>query len=290
MKKYFSLVKFSHTVFALPFALIGFFLNFHLGTIPANADAMWLLQKFALVLVCMVTARNSAMGFNRYLDRKIDADNPRTIIREIPSGQISANNALLFVIVNSLIFIIATYFINSLCFYLSPIALLVILGYSFTKRFTALCHIVLGIGLGLAPVGAFLTISGKFELLPVIIGIAVACWTGGFDIIYALQDEEFDRNHKLHSIPAALGTVKALFVSRMLHICAIIFLGLASVIGDFSYLYIIGYIIFVGLIRYQQSLVKPNDLSKVDIAFFTTNGIASVTFSIFVIADIFLLH
>ena len=290
MKKYFSLVKFSHTVFALPFALIGFFLNFHLGTIPANADAMWLLQKFALVLVCMVTARNSAMGFNRYLDRKIDADNPRTIIREIPSGQISANNALLFVIVNSLIFIIATYFINSLCFYLSPVALLVILGYSFTKRFTALCHIVLGIGLGLAPVGAFLTISGKFELLPVIIGIAVACWTGGFDIIYALQDEEFDRNHKLHSIPAALGTVKALFVSRMLHISAVFLLGLASVVGHFSYLYMIGFVIFALLIRYQQSLVKPNDLSKVDIAFFTTNGIASVTFSIFVIADIFLLH
>ncbi|HUH74598.1 MAG TPA: UbiA-like polyprenyltransferase [Chitinophagales bacterium] len=290
MKKYFSLVKFSHTVFALPFALIGFFLNFHLGTIPAEADALWIAQKFAFVLICMVTARNAAMGFNRYLDRQIDASNPRTIIREIPSGQISANNALFFVIANSLIFIATTYFINSLCFYLSPVALLVILGYSFTKRFTALCHIVLGIGLGLAPVGAFLTISGKFEWLPVIIGVAVACWTGGFDIIYALQDEEFDRDHKLHSIPAALGTVKALFVSRILHICTLLFLGTAAYVGDFSYLYMIGFVIFAGLIRYQQSLVTPTDLSKVDLAFFTTNGIASVTFSIFVIADIFLLH
>jgi 4-hydroxybenzoate polyprenyltransferase len=290
MKKYFSLVKFSHTVFALPFALIGFFLNFHLGTIPANVDAMWILQKFALVIVCMVTARNSAMGFNRYLDRKIDADNPRTIIREIPSGQITAQNALVFVIINCLIFITSTYFINTLCFYLSPVALLVILGYSFTKRFTALCHIVLGIGLGLAPVGAFLTISGKFELLPVIFGIAVACWTGGFDIIYALQDEKFDREHQLHSIPAALGTVKALLVSRSLHFCTIILLGLAYWEGNFSYLFLGGYLIFIGLILYQHSLVKPNDLSKVDLAFFTTNGIASVTFSIFVIADIFLLH
>ena len=290
MKKYFSLVKFSHTVFALPFALIGFFLNFHLGTIPANVDSMGILQKFALVIVCMVTARNSAMGFNRYLDRKIDADNPRTIIREIPSGQITAQNALVFVIFNSLIFITSTYFINTLCFYLSPVALLVILGYSFTKRFTALCHIVLGIGLGLAPVGAFLTISGKFELLPVIIGIAVACWTGGFDIIYALQDEEFDRNHKLHSIPAALGTVKALFVSRLLHIAAVLLLGWAYMEGDFSYLFMIGYIIFIFLVRYQQSIVKPHDLSRVNLAFFTTNGIASVTFSIFVISDIFLLH
>jgi 4-hydroxybenzoate polyprenyltransferase len=290
MKKYFSLVKFSHTVFALPFALIGFFLNFHLGTIPTNVDSMWILQKFALVIVCMVTARNSAMGFNRYLDRKIDADNPRTIIREIPSGQITAQNALVFVIFNSLIFITSTYFINTLCFYLSPVALLVILGYSFTKRFTALCHIVLGIGLGLAPVGAFLTISGKFELLPVIFGIAVACWTGGFDIIYALQDEKFDREHQLHSIPAALGTVKALLVSRSLHFCTIILLGLAYWEGNFSYLFLGGYLIFIGLILYQHSLVKPNDLSKVDLAFFTTNGIASVTFSIFVIADIFLLH
>lgn len=290
MKKYFSLVKFSHTVFALPFALIGFFLNFHLGTIPADVDAMWIAQKFALVLVCMITARNAAMGFNRYLDRKIDASNPRTIVREIPSGQISAQNALLFVIANSLIFIVATYFINTLCFYLSPVALLVILGYSFTKRFTPLCHIVLGIGLGLAPVGAFLTISGKFELLPVIIGLAVACWTGGFDIIYALQDEEFDRNHKLHSIPAALGTVKALFVSRMLHIAAVLLLGLAYMVGNFSYFYLIGFILFTFLVRYQQSIVQPNDLSKVDLAFFTTNGIASVTFSIFVISDIFLLH
>ncbi len=290
MKKYFSLVKFSHTVFALPFAMIGFFLNFHLDTIPTGVDTLWIVQKLGLVLACMVTARNAAMGFNRFLDRKIDAANPRTIIREIPSGQISAKNALLFVVINCLLFIAATWFINPLCFYLSPVALLVILGYSYTKRFTALCHIVLGIGLGLAPVGAFLTVSGKFELLPVIFGFAVACWTGGFDIIYALQDEEFDRNQKLHSIPAALGTVKALLVSRLLHITAILLLGIACYTGGFSYLFMTGYALFIALILYQHSLVKPNDLSKVDLAFFTTNGIASVGFATFAIADIFLLH
>lgn len=290
MKKYFSLVKFSHTVFALPFAMIGFFLNFHLDTIPDGVDTMWIVQKLALVLVCMVTARNAAMGFNRFLDRKIDAANPRTIIREIPSGQITAKNALMFVVINCLLFITATWFINPLCFFLSPVALLVILGYSYTKRFTALCHIVLGIGLGLAPVGAFLTVSGKFELLPVIFGFAVACWTGGFDIIYALQDEEFDRSQQLHSIPAALGTVKALSVSRLLHLTAIILLGTACYVGGFSYLFMTGYVLFIGLILYQHSLVKPNDLSKVDLAFFTTNGIASVGFATFAIADIFLLH
>lgn len=290
MKKYFSLVRFSHTVFALPFAMVGFFLNFHLHTIPDGVDTLWIVKKLALVLVCMVTARNAAMGFNRFLDRKIDAANPRTIIREIPSGQISAKNALLFVVINCLLFITATWFINPLCFFLSPVALLVILGYSYTKRFTALCHIVLGIGLGLAPVGAFLTVSGKFELLPVLFGFAVACWTGGFDIIYALQDEEFDRNQKLHSIPAALGTVKALLVSRLLHLASIIFIGYAGWIGHFSYLYMLAAFLFFMLIRYQHSLVKPNDLSKVDLAFFTTNGIASVSFATLVIADIFLMH
>lgn len=290
MKKYFSLVKFSHTIFALPFALIGFCLNFHLNTFPSDVDAQWVLQKFLLVLACMVTARNAAMGFNRYLDRHIDAANPRTVVREIPSGVITARNAFIFVTVNCLLFILATWFINPLCFFLSPVALLVVLGYSYTKRFTALCHLVLGIGLGLAPVGAYLTVSGQFHLLPVLMGMAVACWTGGFDIIYALQDEEFDRGQKLHSIPAVLGAERALNVSKLLHFISLSLLGVVFMLGDFSYLYLLGYLMFIGLIFYQHSLVKPNDLSKVDMAFFTTNGIASVGFATLVIADIFLMH
>lgn len=290
MNQYLSLVKFSHTIFALPFALIGFCLNFHLNTFPENVDAKWILTKFILVLICMVTARNAAMAFNRFLDRKIDAANPRTVIREIPSGKISAKSAFVFVLINCLLFILATWFINPLCFFLSPVALLVILGYSYTKRFTALCHIVLGIGLGLAPVGAFLTVSGQFHIIPVLLGFAVACWTGGFDIIYALQDEEFDRGQKLHSIPAALGAVKALWVSKILHLVSLSLIGVVYFLGDFSYLYLAGYVLFIGLIIYQHSLVKPDDLSRVDLAFFTTNGIASVGFATLVIADIFLLH
>jgi len=290
MKKYLSLVKFSHTIFALPFAIIGFCLNFYLNTFPEEIDNKFIIQKFVLVLVCMITARNAAMGFNRFLDRKIDAANPRTVIREIPSGQVSASGALLFVIVNALLFIVATCFINPLCLALSPVALLVILGYSYTKRFTALCHLVLGAGLGLAPVGAFLTVSGQFQLLPVLFGFIVFFWVSGFDIIYALQDEEFDRNQRLHSIPAALGAKNALLTSRILHFCSVCCVITAGYLGHFNYLYFVGTLFFIGLIVYQHSLVKADDLSKVDLAFFTTNGIASVVFSVFVISDIFFMH
>lgn len=288
MRKYFSLVKFSHTIFALPFALIGFALNFHLNTLPLDMDTAWILRKLLLVLACMVTARNAAMGFNRYLDRSIDAANPRTAIREIPSGAISKERALVFVIANAALFILATYFINQLCFFLSPVALAVILGYSYTKRFTYLCHIVLGIGLGLAPVGAFMTVSGTFHWLPIMFGFVVMFWVSGFDIIYALQDEGFDREHKLHSIPAQFGTEKAMQISHLLHTCAVLMLLAIAYFGGFSVFYILAAVIFMALLRYQHSLVKPNDLSKVDLAFFTTNGIASLVFSALVILDIYL--
>lgn len=290
MKSYLSLVKFSHTIFALPFALIGFCLNFYLDTFPADIDQQWIITKFLLVLACMVTARNAAMGFNRYLDRKFDAANPRTANREIPAGVISEERAIVFVGINVVLFITATWFINLLCFMLSPVALLVILGYSYTKRFTALCHLVLGLGLALAPVGAFLTISGAFHILPILFGILVFCWVSGFDIIYALQDEGFDKSQGLHSIPAALGKEQALRVSHVLHSLAVITLIIIGLSSGLGWLYILGAVIFMSLLRYQHSLVKPDDLSKVDMAFFTTNGIASVIFSIFVITDIFLLH
>jgi 4-hydroxybenzoate polyprenyltransferase len=290
MKAYLSLVKFSHTIFALPFALVGFFLNFHLNTFPQSIDNKWIITKFILVIICMVTARNAAMGFNRYLDSHFDAANPRTSGREIPSGVISKKRAIVFVGLNLLFFVAATWFINFLCLLLSPVALLVILGYSYTKRFTALCHLVLGLGLALAPVGAFLTISGKFHWLPILFGIVVMFWVSGFDIIYALQDEEFDRNHGLHSIPAAVGKEKALRIAALLHTGAVFTLIVIGISGGLSWLYILGAVVFISLLRYQHTLVKPNDLSKVDMAFFTTNGIASVIFATFVIADILLLH
>ncbi len=231
----------------------------------------------------MVFARSAAMAFNRYLDRHYDAKNPRTAVREIPSGQIAANNALTFVVVNCLLFIITTYFINFICFILAPVALFVVLFYSYTKRFTALCHLVLGVGLGLAPIGAFLAVTDYFHLLPIMLGVAVMTWTGGFDIIYALQDEEFDRGLKLHSIPAALGARKALIVSALLHVVTALLIIAFGYIAQLGWAYWVGATAFIGLLVYQHSIVKPGDLSNVGVAFGNVNGIASVIFALFTI-------
>lgn len=283
MKNYLSLVKFSHTIFAMPFALIGFFLAVQF----TSAVFEWhLLLK---VVLCMVFARNAAMAFNRFIDRNIDQKNPRTAIREIPAGIIKANAALWFVILNSIAFVVTTYFINPLCLALSPVALAVVLVYSITKRFTALCHLILGLGLSLAPIGAYLAVTGEFHIVPLLFSFAVLFWVGGFDIIYALQDEDFDRENDLFSIPVWLGKPKALNLSNVLHAITAGLLFSAGHIGDFHWLYWIGFAIFNGLLFYQHTLVKPNDLSKIDLAFFTTNGVASVLFALFVIADLYLL-
>jgi 4-hydroxybenzoate polyprenyltransferase len=292
-KNYLSLVKFSHTLFALPFAMIGFFLGIlgtrlvHEGNLP---QTLVLLQRFFLVLICMITARSAAMAFNRYLDRQFDAKNPRTAIREIPRGIIAPNSALRFVIICSIIFMICCWFINPLCFYLSPIALFVILFYSYTKRFTPLCHLVLGIGLSLAPIGAFLAVTGRFELLPLLFSGAVICWVSGFDIIYAMQDVDFDRSENLHSIPAAVGKTRSLGISSFLHFLSALFVIVAGLAGGFGAWYWAGSLLFITMLVYQHTIVKPNDLSRVNIAFMTANGIASVIFAIFVIADMFITH
>ena len=198
MKNYLSLIKFSHTIFALPFAIIGFVLGM------ADQEGVFNIQKFLLMLACMVFARSAAMAFNRYIDRAFDEKNPRTKSREIPAGIISPNKALFYVIINSLLFVLAAYFINPICFYLSPVALLVVLGYSYTKRFTALCHFVLGLGLALAPIGAYLSVTGTFNMLPIWYSLAVITWVSGFDIIYAMQDVEIDKELQLNSIPNTL--------------------------------------------------------------------------------------
>ncbi len=298
IKKYLSLVKFSHTIFAMPFALIGFFLgvirlHFWDNSITPGWHSTiypkWFsLLKFILVILCMVFARSAAMAFNRWLDKSFDKKNPRTAIREIPSGLINANNALLFVIINCIAFIVCCYFINTTCFYLSPVALFVVLFYSYTKRFTALCHLVLGVGLSLAPIGAYLAVTGQFSLLPILFSFSVLFWVSGFDIIYALQDEEFDKSNQLHSIPASLGKSKALRVSELLHLFSAGCVVYAGVYGHFGIWYWIGVTAFMGLLIYQHTLVNPHNLSKVNMAFFTTNGIASVVFAIFVILDLFL--
>jgi 4-hydroxybenzoate polyprenyltransferase len=313
IKNYLSLIKFSHTIFAMPFALIGFFLgtfkmksqwslNDTIGwandngagpgqahfALPAWRGVVIDPVKFILIAGCMIFARSAAMAFNRYLDSSFDAKNPRTAIREIPAGMIKRNSALWFVIVNCILFMTCTFFINRICFYLSPVALFVVLFYSYTKRFTALCHLVLGTGLALAPIGAYLAVTGVFHLLPLLFSFTVLFWVSGFDIIYALQDEEFDRKNQLHSIPALLGKVKALRISEILHGLSAACLVIAGVLFHFGWAYQVGVVLFACLLVYQHLLVKPNDLSRVNMAFFTTNGIASVIFAVFVILDIFL--
>jgi len=287
IKNYLSLVKFSHTIFAMPFALIGFVLGLRYNWINHQPfEQVWL--KFFLVIVCMVTARSTAMAFNRYLDRHFDKLNPRTAIREIPAGIIKAEKALVFIGINMAIFIVATYFINTICFYLSPVALFVILFYSYTKRFTYLCHLVLGIGLSLAPIGAYLAVTGSFAVLPLLFSFAVIFWVSGFDVIYALQDIDFDQSQSLYSIPSYWGLEKALNIARLLHVFSALFVIIAFYIGGFHILYLLGLAVFIGMLLYQHSIVKPTDLSKVNIAFMTANGIASVVFGVIVIASIFI--
>ncbi|HEY4208991.1 MAG TPA: UbiA-like polyprenyltransferase [Puia sp.] len=298
VKSYLSLIRFSHTIFAMPFAMIGFFLgvgrpvmqqqwklNHTLGWDHSIADYA---RIFILVIACMVFARSAAMAFNRWLDAKWDALNPRTAIREIPAGIISKNSALRFVIFSCLAFIACTWFINPLCFALSFVALAVVLGYSYTKRFTPLCHLVLGVGLSLAPIGAYLAVTGHFALLPLLFSFAVIFWVSGFDIIYALQDEEFDRTQKLYSMPSWLGKAKALRVSEVLHLLSTTCVVAAGVYGEFGWVYWGGIVVFMGMLIYQHILIKPNDLSRVNLAFMTANGIASVVFAGFVIIDIYL--
>jgi 4-hydroxybenzoate polyprenyltransferase len=283
IRHYLSLIKFSHTIFALPFALIGFTLG--VMKMRGAAELNFPLL-FVEVLMCMVFARSAAMSFNRWLDRKFDALNPRTASREIPAGVIKENNALTFVIINSVLFIATTWFINPLCFYLSFVALFVILFYSYTKRFTALCHLVLGTGLSLAPIGAYIAVTNEFHLIPILFSFSVFTWVAGFDIIYALQDEEFDKSQHLHSIPAALGKKNALLTSTLLHIASGIFIIAAGYLGGLHWMYWIGSTFYCAMLVYQHMLVKPHDLSKVNLAFMTTNGFASVIFAIFTIISI----
>jgi 4-hydroxybenzoate polyprenyltransferase len=308
VKSYLSLIKFSHTIFAMPFALVGFFLglqsskglfnteqwnlNKTIGWAVDEPNTSWqnILIKFILVILCMVFARSAAMSFNRYLDRSFDAKNPRTAIREIPAGIIKANSVLLFTIVSCLLFIVCTFFINKLCFYLSPVALVIVLGYSYTKRFTPLCHLILGVGLSLAPMGAYLAVTGYFNLLPILFSLTVIFWVSGFDIIYALQDEEFDKSQQLYSIPVWLGKARALRVSEFLHLLCAAAIIIAGYYGRFGWLYWLGVSIFVAMLIYQHSIVKPNDLKRVNLAFMTANGIASVVFAGFVISDLLLIH
>lgn len=274
--KYLQMVKFSHTIFSMPFAITGYFLA--INATGSSFDLRLLL----LVVLAVLFARNTAMAFNRITDYKIDALNPRTAQREIPAGKITLQKASIFVVINSIFFIVTAWFINPLCFYLSPLALLTVMGYSYTKRFTSLAHLVLGMGLGLSPLGAWLAVTGYFALEPILLSFAVLFWVAGFDIIYALQDEKFDKEQGLNSIPAFLGTDKALMISSLLHLLSASLLILFSyrALPTFSYT---GTFIFIALLIWQHLVVHRNGLAKVDLAFFTLNGIASLFFGLFAV-------
>lgn len=286
LEKYLSLVKFSHTIFALPFALVGFFL----GVIDNNQVIPW--DKLVYVVLAMVFARSAAMAFNRYADRKIDRANPRTASREIASGVITPKNALQFIIINVALFIFISWLINPLCFSLSPVALLVILGYSYTKRFTSLSHYVLGLGLALSPIGAYMAVTGAIHLLPILFGVVVFSWVAGFDIIYSLQDEQFDKSQNLKSIPTYLGRKNALYLSVFTHIftAGVLFyaLYLTQEMDQMGWIMWSGGLVFLVSLVYQHLIVSANDLSRVNLAFFTTNGLASAIFGLLFLLDYFI--
>ena len=277
---YMGLVKFSHTIFAMPFALMAFV--FALKNTQAQFSWLLLLQ----VVGCMGFARNVAMGFNRWADRDIDGDNPRTANREIPAGKISPKSAMTFVIINALLFVAVSSSINLLTAILSPVALAVVIFYSYCKRFTSLAHLVLGLSLGIAPSAAYIAVTGTLTFAPCLISLLVLTWCGGFDIIYALQDLDFDRQRGLHSIPVRFGTKGALYISIALHAVSIIALILFALQCPQGWLLWVGVALFTSCIVLEHILVTPTKQRSIGIAFGTLNGIASLTLATFVIAQL----
>lgn len=275
-----EMIKFSHTLFALPFALVGVVLASYIAPITLSA-VIW-------VVVAFTAARFAAMGFNRIVDREIDARNPRTRMREIPAGVMSVREASLAVAVASLLFFLAAWRLNTLCLMLAPLALAWVLFYSYTKRFTRWSHLVLGIGLSIAPVGGYLAITGRWSnpwWMLIALAIAVASWVAGFDILYALQDVSFDRENGLYSVPSTFGEANALGIARMLHFTTVATLALAGIGADAGMVYFAGVIVAAGLLLYEHSLVKVDDFSRLDAAFFTMNGVISIVFFGFVFTE-----
>ena len=275
-----NFVKLPHTVFALPFALVGATLaSFTRGVTLATIG--WIVLAFT-------AARFAAMGFNRIVDRQIDARNPRTARREIPSGLLDVREAALAVGIASLLFVFASWMLNPLCAALSPVALGWVLWYSYTKRFTHWSHVVLGVGLAIAPVGGYLAVAGEWSApwwMLIALAVGVSTWTAGFDILYALQDEEFDRAEHLFSIPVVFGRRGALAIARGLHVVTIASLAAVGTAVPVGWLYAAGVCVAAGLLLYEHSLVRGDDLSKLDAAFFTMNGVISLTFFGFVLAE-----
>lgn len=281
LETYGRMIKFSHSVFALPFALSGAALA------AARFGISW--QQVGWIVVAMVGARSAAMGFNRLADRHIDAANPRTAGRELPRGLVSPMAVAVFIGLSAAALVYAAWRLNPLCFYLSPVVLGVLFFYSVTKRFTWACHLVLGLSLGGAPVGAWVAVSGDFAWPPVLLGLAVLCWVAGFDILYACQDYDFDAGSGLHSIPVRFGLEMSLQIARFFHLAAVgamVVLGYAMPLQGVYYL---GVALIAGLLLYEHRLVRPDDLSKVNRAFMTMNAVISVVFFVFTVADLVIL-
>jgi len=275
-----NLVRLPHTLFALPFALVGVVLASYIAPITISAVA-W-------VVVAFTAARFAAMGFNRIVDREIDARNPRTRMREIPSGQMTVREASIAVGLASVVFFLAAWQLNPLCLLLAPAALIWVLFYSYTKRFTRWSHLVLGVGLSIAPVGGYLAITGRWSSpwwMLIALAIAVATWVAGFDILYALQDVSFDRENGLYSVPSTFGEANALGIARMLHFTTVVALALAGIGAGAGIVYFAGVIVAAILLLYEHSLVKVNDFSRLDAAFFTMNGVISIVFLGFVFTE-----
>ena len=275
-----NLVRLPHTVFALPFALVGVVLASYIAPITVS-EVFW-------VVIAFTTARFAAMGFNRIVDREIDAQNPRTRSREIPAGVMSVREASVAVIIASLLFFVAAWQLNKLCLLLAPLALAWVLFYSYTKRFTRWSHLVLGVGLSIAPVGGYLAITGAWSdpwWMLIALAIAVATWVGGFDILYALQDVSFDRENGLYSIPSTFGEANALGIARALHMTTIAALALAGIGAGAGWVYFAGVVVAAILLLYEHSLVKVDDFSRLDAAFFTMNGVISIVFLGFVFTE-----
>ena len=278
---YGRMIRFSHSIFALPFAFSGAALAAAVAGITA-AQVGW-------IILAMVAARSAAMGFNRLVDRHIDAANPRTAQRELPQGVVSPLAVWILVVLSALALIGAAWKLNPLCLALSPVALFVVGGYSFTKRFTWGSHLVLGLGLGLAPLGAWIAVAGQFNPAPVLLGLAVMSWVAGFDILYSCQDHEYDKGVGLHSIPVRFGLVGALRLARILHVMTIVFMLCVGTVAGLRWIYFAGVGAITLLLCWEHRLVRPDDLTKVNTAFMTANSIISVAYFAFTLTDLLLL-
>ena len=281
---YLNLVKFSHTIFAMPFALLSF--TFAVKGLPEGQQSLWWVLLFVQVLLCMVFARNVAMGFNRWADRFVDADNPRTAEREIPAGKVTPKQAVWFVVINAVWFIFVAATINPLCGWLSPVALAVVMFYSYCKRFTSLAHLVLGLSLGIAPVGATIAVLGEITPESIVLALGVMCWSAGFDIIYALQDAEFDRQRGLRSVPSRFSARTSLIISALLHIVSISFIVLYTTYQPQSWLAWLGCAMFAAIVASEHILVTPTKQRNIGIAFGTFNALASVAYGVALILNL----